>query len=79
MTTILVLRVLTLPVSCGPQEKTLGIPHKACAVGRQLQWVVRLGVPCRPRVDASLLRSHPPGSLPPHNTPPHAAPLPTST
>jgi hypothetical protein len=30
----------TLPVSCGPQEKTLGIPHKACAVGRQLHWVV---------------------------------------
>src|SRR5262245_1120346 len=32
---------LTLPLSCGPQVKTPGIPHKACAVGRQLQWNVR--------------------------------------
>jgi hypothetical protein len=34
-------RLLTLPLSCGPQRKTPGIAPKACAVGRQLQWVVR--------------------------------------
>src|SRR4029450_8639258 len=35
----------TLPVSCGPQEKTPGIAPKACPVGRQLHWVVRLVTP----------------------------------
>ena len=39
------LGALTLPLSCGPQRKTPGIPHKACAGGRQLQWLVRLGTP----------------------------------
>ena len=38
------LGALTLPLSCGPQEKTPGMTHKACAVGRQLQWVVRRGL-----------------------------------
>ena len=33
----------TLPLSGGPQEKTPGRTQKACAVGRQLQWVVRRG------------------------------------
>jgi hypothetical protein len=31
----------TLPLSCGPQANTPGTTRKACAVGRQLQWVVR--------------------------------------
>ena len=38
------LRCRTPPVSCGPQEKTSGPAQKACAVGRQLQWVVRPGL-----------------------------------
>jgi hypothetical protein len=33
----------TFPVSCGPQRQTPGLAPKACAVGRQLQWVVRCG------------------------------------
>lgn len=34
------LRRLTLPVSCGPQKTMPGVTEKACAVGRQLHWVV---------------------------------------
>jgi hypothetical protein len=40
-TTLAWLKNLTLPVSCDPQRKTPGIAPKACAVSRQLHWVVR--------------------------------------
>jgi hypothetical protein len=33
---------LTLPLSCGPQQKMQETAQKACAVGRQLQWVVQV-------------------------------------
>jgi hypothetical protein len=48
---------LTLPLSCGPQATTPGATQKACAVGRQLLWVVR------PRPELGL---SPPCPLPDH-------------
>jgi hypothetical protein len=48
----------TLPVSCGPQGKAQGLTPKACAVGRQIHWVVRCGAGTHPAASSpTFLRS----------------------
>jgi hypothetical protein len=45
---------ITLALSCGPQAKTPGRTHQACAGGRQLQWVVRCGSGIQPTFNVRL-------------------------